>query len=572
MVLEKIKKLFFSINRESQTITSAAIIIGGLSLVSRIIGIFRDRILASQFGVGDTLDVYYAAFRLPDLVYNLLILGAISAGLIPVFTTLMSKKKDAEAWMLINRVLNLMFLALLLVCCLLFIFAPWIVPLITPGFDAEKNSLVIVLSRIMFLSPLLLGLSAIFSSVLQSFRRFLIYSLAPIFYNLGIILGALYFVPLWGIYGLAWGVVLGAGMHMIVQLIPMFFVGFKYRLDFNFRDKNVIEVMKMMIPRTISLAITQINFVIITIIASTLAAGSLTIFNLANNLQNFPLGIFGISLGVASLPILSALAAEDKMKKFSLVVGSTFRQILFFIFPISVLFYVLRAQIVRVILGAGEFGWQDTRLTAACLAIFCFGLFAQGTYPLVIRGFYALHNTKTPFYVGISSMVINVIAMLFFCWAFSFVNDFSFFVTAMLRLTDLWGLVDFRILAVPSAITVSSIFELSTLLFLLRRKVGDIDGVKIFDSGVRIIFASLGAGLLAYLTLNIIDDYVSMQKFFGILIQGASAGLVGVAGYVLLGYVLNMEEMYTFINSFKVKLFKRAVVMAEDNISEGDKG
>lgn len=571
-MLSKIKKFFFNINKESQTITSAAIIIGGLSLVSRLLGIFRDRILASQFGVGDTLDVYYAAFRLPDLVYNLLILGAISAGLIPVFTTLMTKKKEQEAWDLINRVLNLLFLALLAVCCFLFVFAPWIIPLVTPGFDTEKTSLVIDLSRIMFLSPLLLGLSAIFSSVLQSFRRFLIYSLAPIFYNFGIILGALYFVPIWGIYGLAWGVVLGAGLHMIVQLIPMFFVGFKYRLDFNFRDKNVIEVMKMMVPRTISLAITQINFIIITIIASTLAAGSLTIFNLANNLQNFPLGIFGISLGVASLPILASLSADNKMDKFRLVISSTFRQILFFIFPISVLFYVLRAQIVRIIFGAGQFNWQDTRLTAACLAIFCFSLFAQGTYPLVIRGFYALHNTKTPFYVGLASIVINILAMLGFRWAFSFINWFSFSVTAILRLTDLWGLVDFRILAVPSAIVISSIFELLMLFYLLKRRVGKLEGMKIFDSSIRIIFASLGAGLMAYLTLNIIDDYVSMQKFFGILIQGGLSGLVGVAGYVLLGYILNMEEMFTFINSFKIKFFKRAVVMAEDNIGEGDKG
>ena len=571
-MFKKIKNLIAKINHQSQSITSAAIIIGGLSVVSRFLGIFRDHVLAGQFGAGDILDAYYAAFRLPDLVYNLIILGAVSAGLIPVFTSLLAKHEEKDAWKLINSVLNLLSVLLLVVCVILFLAAPWLVPLITPGFPPEKISLVIGLSQIMFLSPFLLGLSAIFSSVLQSFRKFLIYSLAPLLYNLGIIFGALFLVKPFGIYGLAWGVVIGALAHMIVQLLPIFSVGFKYRWDFNWRDKNVIKVVKMMAPRTVSLGISQINFLIITIVASTLAAGSLAIFNLSNNLQNFPLGVFGVSLGVAALPVLSLFAAKNKMSDFIATLSTTFRQTLFFIVPISVLLYVLRAQVVSVILGSGHFDWYDTRLTAACLGIFCLGLFAQGAYPLVIRAFYALHNTKTPFYIGVAALAVNIVALIFFRWIFAVNNWFSFVATALLRLSDLNGVVDWRVLALPAAITISSIFELLILLIALRIKIGRLDGRKILSSSWRIIIAALGGGLLAYGILQLADWYVPTEKVWGLFVQGLFAGLSGILGYTILGTVLKMEEMFIFLTSLHRRLFKTAVVMAEDSIAEGDKG
>ncbi len=566
------KRFFNKVNTQSQTITSAAIIIGSLSVVSRLMGIFRDRILASQFGAGDILDAYYAAFRLPDLVYNLLILGAVSAGLIPVFTMLLTKHKNNEAWKLINSILNILSVGLIVVCAGLFFSAPWLIPLITPGFSPEKMDMVVRLSQIMFLSPIFLGLSSIFSSILQSFRKFVVYSIAPLFYNLGIIFGALYLVKPFGVYGLAWGVVLGAILHMIVQFVPTFTVGYKYTFDFDFKNKYVVQVAKLMVPRTLALAITQINFLIITLVASTLAAGSLAIFNLSNNLQNFPLGIFGVSLAVAALPVLSTLTAENKMKDFVKTMSSTLRQILFFIVPISVLLYVLRAQIVRVLLGAGKFDWYDTRLTAACLAVFCIGLFAQGAFPLIIRGFYALHNTKTPFYVGLCTMVVSFVSLMSFRWVFSFENWFSFATTALLRIDDLGGLVDFRVLALPAAITVSSIFELIVLMIYLRKSIGMLDGRKIVDSLFKIVFASLGAGILAYGSLWLIDKGVPTEKLWGIFSQGLIAGLAGIVGFWLIGSLLKIEEMSTFFASMKRKLFKSAKVMAEDSINEGEGG
>jgi len=559
------------INSQAKTITSAAIIIGALSLISRILGIFRDRILAAQFGAGDTLDAYYAAFRLPDLVYNILILGAISAGLIPVFTGLIVKKfgGENEAWKLINSVLNLLFLAVVVICALLFLSTPYLMPLITPGFSQEKMAMVISLSKIMFLSPIFLGLSAIFGSILQSFRRFFVYSLAPIFYNVGIIIGALYLVDYFGIYGLAWGVVLGSFFHLLVQIPPTFSLGYKYQAIFNWRDKNVRKVGRLLIPRTLTLIINQVNFLVVTVVGSTLAVGSLAIFNLSNNLQSFPLGIFGVSLAVAALPILSTLAVKNNLADFVSVISSTFRQTLFFIIPISILLYVLRAQIVRIILGSGAFSWLDTRLTAATLAIFALGLFAQGTLPLLVRGFYALHDTKTPFYIGLLALIANLTGLVFFAWVFSWPNWFSFFVIAELKMADLWSVADLRVLAMPLAISFSSLINLFFLLLALRRKIGRLDGRKILDSSMRIIFASLGAGLFTYASLQLLAKLVMTETFLGLFFQGFIAGSIGLLGYWLLGYLLNMAEMAVFVSAMQKKLF-RAVKVAEDTSQEGE--
>src|SRR6056297_3415732 len=302
-----IRRLF---TKKIDSITIAATLVAFSSLASRFLGIFRDRILAGEFGAGNTLDVYYAAFRVPDLIFNLLVMGALTAGFIPILTFLIKdsgcgkifsfkESPNKEAWYLVNNLLNILLLTLMVLSFLGVVFAPYLVDLIAPGFGPEKQSLTVGLTRIMFLSPIFLGISSILGGILQSFKRFFVYSLAPIFYNLGIIIGALYLVPFLGIYGLAWGVALGAFLHMAVQLPVALKLGYRYRPVFNLKSKNLVKIGKMMIPRTMTLAISQINLLVITIFASTLASGSLSVFNFANNLQSFPVGVFGISFAIA---------------------------------------------------------------------------------------------------------------------------------------------------------------------------------------------------------------------------------------------------------------------------------
>jgi len=530
-----IKRLF---NGEINSITVAALLVGGSSLVSRFLGIFRDRILAGQFGAGDTLDIYYAAFRIPDLIFNLLVLGALSAGFIPIFTSLIKSPIEKvksllggddrkEAWRLASNILNILGLSLLFLCGLGVIFAPWIMRLITPGFSQEKINLTVGLTRIMFLSPVFLGISSVFGGILQSFKRFFVYSMSPIFYNIGIIIGVLYFVPMWGIYGLAWGVVLGAALHMLVQIPALFQLGYKYKFNFEIKNPRVIKIWLMMVPRTMSLAISQMNLLVITIIASTMISGSLTIFNFANNLQSFPVGIFGISFAIAAFPALAASAFDKKklVKDLSLTV----RQILFFIIPSTVILLALRAQIIRVILGTGKFDWQDTMLTIDTLGFFAISLFAQALIPLLIRVFYARHDAKTPFFIGLGSALINIFLSIKFSQSMG-------------------------VAGLALAFSISNIINLLLLWVWLNFEIGKIDELKILISTIKFSLAAIACGLAVQSVKLVIGTNIDLDRFWEIATQGVAAWLAGMLVYILVCYVLKSEELFNFWSSLKRRL------------------
>jgi putative peptidoglycan lipid II flippase len=535
------------LNGESKTITGAALLLGAASLASRFLGVLRDRVLAGEFGAGDTLDIYYAAFRIPDLIFNLLILGALSAGFIPIFTAALCSAKEKneppkEAWEIVNSVMNIMGVALAVLCGLFIAFAPRIIPLITPGFGPEKMAMTITMTQIMMLSPIFLGFSNILGSVLQSFKRFFIYALAPIFYNIGIIVGALFFTRWWDIYGLAWGVVLGAAAHMLIQAPAAWQLGFRYRLLFDLVNKKVRAIGKMMIPRTLGLAVSQINLVVMTIIASTLVPGSLAIFNLANNLQYFPVGIIGISFAVAAFPLLGEFAAAGKKEEMVKSFSHTTRLIVFFIIPASVLLLVLRAQIVRVIFGAGYFDWEDTILTADTLAYFVLSLFAQALIPLLARFFYALQDTKTPFLIGIVSAAINILAAIF--------------------LVKPWGVA-----GLAMAFSLASVLNFILLWIMLRIKFGPLDEGNILKSTFKISAAASLMAFAAQTMKAILAPYVDMQTFLGVLGQGLGAGSAGILIFSVVALVLGSREMNAVRDAVKYKLFriKKPIV----NIEEG---
>lgn len=517
------------LNGQSQTITSAAVILAAASLASRFLGLLRDRLLAGQFGAGDALDIYYAAFRLPDLVYNLLIMGALSAGFIPVFVDLLQKEDKKEAWRFVNSILNILLIGLLILAGLFFLFAPLLVHLITPGFSGEKFNLTVALTRIMFLSPILLGLSSVWGGILQSTKRFFIFSLTPIFYNLGIIFGFLVLVPRFGLYGLAWGVVLGAFFHMLIQLPTLFSLGYRYRPVLEPRNSGVLRLLQLMVPRTLTLAVSQMNFVAITAIASGLAAGSLAVFNLSYNIWTFPLGIMAASLATAAFPALSESSASKDWRAFAQTFSATFRQILFLIIPSSVLLIVLRAQIVRVILGTGKFGWTDTILTISSLQYLTLGLFAEALMLLLVRGFFALEDTKTPFWLSLAGSVFRIGG----AWFFSF-----FMGVAGLAL----------------GYAVGGIINFILLWFFLRHRVGSLNEKEIISSALKIIFSSLLAGLTAYFALRFMDKLVNTRTLLGIFSQGLVAGLAGILIYCLAGLLFRSPEIWTLWRGIRHRL------------------
>lgn len=532
----------------------AAGIVAFSSLASRLLGIFRDRILAGEFGAGATLDVYYAAFRIPDFIYNLLILGALSAGFIPVFTALW-KKGNAEnfsnpslprgideAWWFVSNVVNVIALFLIAVSLAGSFFAPAVIRWITPGFSPENRVLTVELTRIMFLSPLFLGLSGVVGGVLQSAKRFFIYSLSPIFYNAGIIIGALYFTPLFGPAGLAWGVVFGALLHLLVQLPSLYALGFRYDFAVSWRDANLRQIARLMVPRTMSLATSQINLLVITVIASTLAEGSLAVFNFANNLQAFAVGIFGISFAIAAFPTLSDHAADTK--KLIGTFSRTARQILFFIIPSSVILYGLRAQIVRVVLGAGKFDWPATLLTMEVLSFFSLSLFAQAVIPLLTRVYYARHDSRRPFFIGLASDGLNVVLSLV-----------------------LAGRLGVGGLAL--AFSISNIAYLLILWAVLRQKIGRLDEPKILLAVGKSVLAAFAAAGIIQAMKKFIWPLIDMATFAGVLTQGLSAGLAGIAAYLFVSYVLQSEEFFYFADGLKRRMQWRKVETGDSGEARG---
>lgn len=530
------------------TVAGGAIIIAGASILSRLLGLLRDRLLASHFGAGDVLDTYYAAFKIPDLVFNVLVLGALSSAFIPVFVEYLQKgreeeSKKAEAWHVANSMLNILLIGLLLVGGLFFIFAHQLVPLISPGFSPEKQAVTIKLTRIMLMAIIFFGASNIVSGILNSFKRYLSFAFAPVLYNLGIIFGILFLVPRYGVYGLAYGVVLGAILHLLIQMPGVLKVGYRYKGVFDFKHGGVKRVIKLILPRTFGLAVNQVDQTVSVIIGSTLAAGSVAIFNLSNNLQSFPINVFGVSLAIAAFPIFSEAFAQKDMSKFVVQFSTSFRRILFLIIPTSVLILLLRAQIVRVILGSGAFDWEDTYLTAQTLAFFSLSLFAQALIPMLARCFYAFQDTKTPVKIGIVAVIIDIAGAL----------------TLIKIMAD-------PVTGLALAFSISSIVNMLLLLIFIRKKVGYLDDTKIIRSALKIILASIFMAAIVWLSKYIIALGVNMQTFIGIFIQGVLAGIIGILAYLIMAVIFRMDEI-KIITDWLFKA-KKQIVNGQDNNHE----
>jgi putative peptidoglycan lipid II flippase len=527
------------LNSETKTINRAAVILAVSSLVSGMLGLFRDRLLAGTFGAGNELDVYYAAFRIPDFVAMVLIMGSISAAIIPLFSEYLAKSKE-EAWNFFSNLVNSFLLFLVIVSIIMIIFVPNILSLIVPGFSGEKLQSAIALTRIMFLSPILLGISNIISGVLRVFKRFLVTSLSPIMYNIGIISGILFFVPMWGIAGLAWGVVFGALLHLLIQLPIILGLGFKPRKSLDFSHPGLLKAIRLTLPRTLGLAASQINLVVITAIGSTLATGSIAVFNLANNLSNLPVTFIGASFSTAAFPFLALYFSQNNKEKLIDEFLGVLKQIIFFIIPISLLIFILRAQIIRIILGTGKFAWADTQLTAACLGLFSTGIFAYGLSLLVSKTFYALHNTKIPALVALFSIALNVCLSFFFIWILGFNNFFSNYLTRFLDIENIDGNL---VVGLPLALSLSGIIQLALLLVFLYKKL-EIDKIKELSAFmVKILICSVLLIVASFLSIKIAASIVDMHTFIGVFSQAALSSIIGIAAYGAAAMALKLKEI-----------------------------
>ncbi len=520
-----LRKIFTS---ESTSVSGAAFVIAATTLVSRLVGIIRDRVFAHYYGVGPIMDAYYAAFKIPDFIFNLLIVGALTAGFIPTFTKLLKKEDDrSSAWLLANNIINILGVSLVVICGAGIIFTPLLTKIIAPGFQGESLLWVNSFTRIMFLSPLILGVSMVLGGILQSLRQFLLYSIAPIFYNIGIIIGALVFTRGLGPVGLAWGVVFGALLHSGIQCYGAYKNGYRWKWFVNVRDPEARLIGKLMIPRTMGLAITQVSTLITTVLASYLPMGSVAVYSYATNLQSVPNGVIGVSFAVAAFPILSSAIAREDGAGFVECLGRTMRQVLFLMIPISLAILLLRAQIVRVVYGTGQFDWVATKATANALAFFALGLCAQSLLHLLARAFYALSDTKTPFVIGVVAELMSIIAAL------------------LLMRTSL------GVAGLAFAFTIGNIVQTTMLLIALRGITKNLEEGKMLAMLYRLSAASLVMIVVVMYAKNFIGNHLDLDRFWEVLLQGVASGTLGLFAYGVVCYLFKTEEMLELAASFK---------------------
>lgn len=521
---------------ETEQVTTAALIVAAASLISRLVGVIRDRILASTFGAGDVLDAYYAAFKIPDFLYNLVILGALSAAFIPVFTEYTETKGKEYAWRLAEKVLSIVAAVMILSSAVLFVAMPRLMLLIAPGFSGEKLDLAIRLSRIMLVSASFLALSGVMGGILQSMRRFVAFSLAPVLYNLGIVAGAVILVPWLGPIGLGWGVALGAFLHFFAQSTVVISMGLRRLPRPSLEHEGVRRILRLMAPRTMGLAVSQINLTIILALASLLEVGSVTVLNLAMNLQAVPVGIFGISFAVAAFPSLARASGAHEMDGFRNIIGSTTRKVVFFVLPATVALLILRAQVVRLLLGDGVFNWNDTIRTADVLGLFALSSVAQAVSPLLFRGFYAMQDTWTAFWISLTIEVMNIV-----------------FAACLMK--------PFGINGLAIAFTVSSWIGLGLLWWRLRSRCGRLGTKVVWISFLKILAASFIMAGVMIPVRNLVGTIFPLRTVWQVLLQGGASAIVGLLAFYAACRLMRSPELVEFQSAFIRRFWKRDRLM-----------
>lgn len=499
--------------------------------LSFIMGLFKTRLLISYFfnTSASLLDVYYAAFVIPDTVFQLLVIGALSAAFIPTFSRYLSKN-ESEAWDLAANTVNLILIIFGLISIAIFIFARPLSHLIAPGFSVSQISLMIRLLRVMLVAQIFFSISGFLTGIIQTHQRFLIPALAPVVYNLGIILGTIFLSPVIGIMGPAVGVVIGAVFHMLIQLPLAYKLGFRFQLRMDIKHSGVLEVLRLMPPRAIALGIDQIEQFVGVTLASVLASGTLSLLNASRLLYTIPSTLFGVTIGQAAFPALSKLSTRHDLSEFKQTFTSTLMQIAFVALPASTLFIVLRIPIVRLIFGSRAFPWEATLLMAKTVAILATSAGFYAVMQLVIRAFYALHDTKTPLFVGLGAALFNVFFSIFSVYFFHL-----------------------ELLGIGLAITLTTIFETLTLILILQHKLeGSIRFKTTLWPLLKMILINFLMGISLWIPMRFLDKFV-FDTTHTLPLAGLTiiTALVGFLVYIFLSYLFHIPELASFIDLFR---------------------
>jgi putative peptidoglycan lipid II flippase len=498
----------------------AATLVMAAFVLSRILGLGREMFIGNQFGTSPELDAYLAAFRIPDLIFQLIAGGALGSAFIPTFTGYLVEGRSGEAWHLASSIVNLVLIVLTLSAVLAALFSPWLVGhVVAPGFTAQQQQLTVRLMRLMLLSTIVFGASGVAMSILNSYQHFLLPALAPAVYNLCIIAGAALLAPSLGVFGLALGVVAGSLMHLGIQIPQLLRRGLSYRPVIDVSHPGVREVGRLMLPRVLGLAAVQVNFLVNTFLASTLAGGSLVALNYAWMLMLLPQGIFAMGIATAAFPTFSDLAARGKREELQQTLSHTLRLILYLAIPSSAALILLREPLTNLLLQRGRFDPSSTATVAWALQFYALGLVAHSALEIVTRAFYSLHDTRTPVVIGAAAMGVNIILSL------------------LLIGPLLHG-------GLALANSLATVGETTVLLIIIRGRLSGLRGGGLLRSAAKTLVASaaMAAGLLAF---------ARWTEDSHILVQGGGAVLVGGLLFLLASLALRSDELRTLSMSLR---------------------
>lgn len=519
----------------------------GTVIFSQLLGLVRQRLLVGIFGASNTLGVYLASARLPDFLFQIIIAGALSSAFIPVFSDYLVKNRDKEGYTFASNLLTIGLSIFLLISVILFIFAEFFSHLVAPGFSPSEISLMANLMRIVLIGEMLFIIGSFFSAMLQSYNHFLIPGIASAMYNLGMIIGIVALSPFIGIYAPAVGVIFGAFIFVVLQIPLILKVGFRFHFQKSVAKSGIIEVFHLMWPRTLSLAIFQVGTLItVTLISFLQDPGrNYVIFDYAQTLAFAPVVLFGQTIAQAAFPVLSR--QKENMTEFKETFLTSFFQMLYLVMPFSVLLIVLRIPIVRLIYGASLFDWQATVLTGRTLALFSISLFAQALVYLISRGFYALHDTRTPLIVGAvtTGVMVGVGALSIFT-------------------------LHLGIGSIAFAYSIGSTLNFLILFILLHLKTGGFKKSIIFSTSIKIFMAAIFMAFALYIPIKLLDKLVfdTTKTINLLMLTGISSG-AGLGLYLLLTWVFNVKEAGTFLLMFKRLGNWHAILDETDEAIEG---
>jgi putative peptidoglycan lipid II flippase len=554
-----VKSFFNVLNREIAGLHQAAYLLGFFAICSQVLALFRDRILAAQFGAGNTLDLYYAAFRIPDILF-VTVASIVSISVLIPFLIERFERDGDEARDFVDNVFSFFFCFMVFSSIIAFFLTPYLLSKIFPVFVGTGSfGELVSLSRILLLSPIFLGFSNLLASITQVHKRFFVYAMSPVVYNIGIIVGIIFLYPLFGLKGLGFGVLIGAFMHFAIQ-IPFIksrgmMPGFIFPINFTIIKKIVFTSL----PRTLTVSSGEITRLFLISFASFFVPGSIAVFSFSFNLQSVPLSIIGVSYSLAAFPMLTRLFSNGEKDKFLEQIITSVRHIIFWSIPITVLFIVLRAQIVRTILGAGNFDWNATRLTAAALALFVVSLVAQNLITLFVRAYYSQGKTSKPLLINVFSSVLVIFSSFYFIKLFQSNIFFSGFIESLFKVSGIQGT---EVLMLPLGFSFGILINLIIYWIVFSREFKNFS-MAVHKTWFHVFGSSIIMGFVTYLSLDIFDSIFNTKTLLGIFMQGFSSGIVGIIVAVIILIILKNQELGEVWGALHKKIWKVKVVVPD---------